>query len=341
VSDNKASTEEKPPKRSTSWGSLLLSALLGIIVTVVGALIVGRLQSREPNLLFASTESVPFNGPNNFVSIYQVTFSNDGKKEVDDVACVIRIPAAKVDQFKVSANPSLVVSGTASGDALRIQIPSLNPSEAVQVSLLASGSQSLPLRPEVSARGRGVTGAEKTQTNESPLSGASFFFMLIGVASSAVVTTGLFSRLLRKKNIASGTTGSEADKVKTGAEEHDQRQVLAYICRVSGLNELADQYSSEDRATSYWAEADRLGQIAAESGDPQTVKAIEYALLALTEYVGNIVESSLAIIFYNVARIKKVRGDEDGFAKFLELAKKTSRNIIESRLKIDHRFGAT
>lgn len=73
------------PKSRTSWLTVLLSSVLAIAVTVVGAMIIGKLQAQEPHLIYSYTESAPISGPNSVVSIYQVTVANDGKKEVEGV----------------------------------------------------------------------------------------------------------------------------------------------------------------------------------------------------------------------------------------------------------------
>lgn len=321
-----SSTERSSHK--AAWGNRLVSAALGILVTVIGALIIGTFQAREPALVYSSTESLPFNGLNGEVSIYQVTISNDGKREANDVACIIRIPTGKVDQYKVTASPLLSVSGSTSGDSVTVQVPNLNPSESFQVSLLVSGTQSLPSRPQISARGRGILGTEKNPEQNKSESDPVLWVSL--AAFSAVFISGVFTLIFRRtKTFVPSSTGSG----------DDQRQVLAYICRANGLSDLADQYSSQPHETTYWAEADRLGQIATDTQNGERMAAIERSLLALVEYDTNLADTSKAIVFYNVALINRCKKDEPNYKKYLELAKETSRNQIERRLKVDPRFG--
>ena len=97
--------------------------------------------------MYWSTEALPFSGQNGNVSIYQISVSNDGKQEISDVACVIRVPGAKVDQYKVTASPLLNASTSIiSSDSVNIQIPNLNPSESVQIALLVTRSYFKTLR---------------------------------------------------------------------------------------------------------------------------------------------------------------------------------------------------
>lgn len=320
------SATERSSRRS-EWGNRVVSAIFGIVVTVAGALILGKLQAHEPHLVYSSTESLPFNGPNGDVSIYQVTISNDGKREVNEVACAVRIPAAKIQQYKVLANPLLNVAVSVASDSLNIQIPNLNPSESVQVSLLAVGAPGLPTRPQVAARGRGITGTEKRQTSETASGDTLSLASLVVATSLAVFSTGFFMWLLRAKS-ASGSSFGSGD---------DQRQILAYICRVYGLRDLADQYSAQTHETTYWAEADRLGQIATDSGDGERMAGIERALLGLIEY-HKMARASKAVVCYNVALIKRAKRDDVAYREYLNLAKETARDEIERRLKVDRRF---
>jgi len=303
------------------WRNRILSAILGIAVTVCGALIIGKFQARDPHLTFTSTESVPFSGPNGEVSIYQVTLSNDGKKEVYDVGCAIRVAAAKIDQYKVTADPLLNVTGLVASDTLNIQVPNLNPSESIQISILASGSQTMPAHTEVTARGKGVVASERKESaGKSPF--GTLPLISLGAASLAL----LVSSIARSSLLKSQSTG-------TG---DDQRQILAFLCRSHGLEDLAEMYSSQQHETTYWGEADRLGQRAIDAGGDRMAR-IERTLLALLEYK-RMVKASRAIVYYNLALISRTKKDVPGSKKYLQDAKNTSKDSVERRLKIDPRF---
>jgi hypothetical protein len=309
----------------TPWGTRLLSAGLGIVVTVVGALVVGKLQGREPRLSYSSTESIPFNGSSGVLSIYQVTLSNIGSREVEEVSCIVRVPAAKVEQYNISANPTLETAASFSGDTLKLHMPSLNPAESVQILVLASGPRDLPTRPQVSARGKGVVAIEKASSDAKPWKDESILFGVSLASFSALLSTGLFTRLLRRR-------------LGLGTEGDDQRQVLAYVCRLAGLSDLAGQYAAQTHKTTYWSEADRLGELALENNDPKRSDAIERALLALTEYA-SLAESSKAVVFYNVARINEAKPDKDSHKRYMDLAMKTSPRLIKTRMDLEARFG--
>ncbi len=320
-----SATERSPAW--AGWRDRIIAAVFGILIPVMVAIIVGRFQAAEPHLIFSSTESLPFSGLNSEVTIYQVTLSNDGKKEVYDVACAIRVPDSKIDQYKVTADPLLNVLGSVSGDSVNIQIPNLNPAESIQISLLASANHKLPARPVISVRGRGTVGTEKAQTQQESQSHTTPLIALLA-GFSAVVSGGLIATVLRVRSSRSSPGSGD-----------DQRQVLAFVCRIHGLRDIADQYSAQVHETTYWAEADRLGQIASDSGDPERAASIERALIALVDYA-KIVDNSRAVVYYNIALISRAKKDEPAYKKYLALAKETSPKEVTRRLKVDPRFSS-
>ena len=315
--------------RFSSWANRIISASLGIVVTVVAALVIARLEAREPHLVYSSAESLPFNGPNGDVSIYQITITNDGKQEVNGVAAAVRVADCKINQYKVTANPLLSPTVAVSGDSLTIQIPGLNPAESVQISMLVSATQNAPARPQIALRGQGVNGTEKTQATSASLDTTLPYVSLLA-ATLAVLTTGSVASFLRSK--------AKSRPFGLPGSGDDQRQVLAYICRAHGLKDLADQFSAQTHETTFWAEADRLGQIAIDSNDEGKMGTIERALLALVEY-RKVADISKAIVFYNVALISRTKKDDSAYKKYLALSKETAPNEIDRRLKVDPRFG--
>src|SRR5690348_10558547 len=317
---------ETSGKGPATWANRVISAGLGIVVTVVGALILARIQTREPHLVYSTTESLPFSSSSGEVSIYQASISNDGAREVYDVASSIRIPGAKIDQYKVMADPILNVKASLSGDTIDVQIPNLNPSESIQVSLLATSSNGFPTHPLVTLRGRGITGTGKAQTT-SKLWSDTLPPIALAASTLALIASGIFRRLFRTRLDPGPSSGD------------DQRLVLAYLCRAHGLLDLADEYLNKTTEANYWSEADRLSQIVISAGGHR-LATIEKILLALIQYT-RVAYASQAIIYYNLALISHAKSDNDSVSKYLSLAKKTSPKEIERRLEVDPRLSET
>jgi hypothetical protein len=304
-----------PPQTASAWWPRIISALLGIAVTVVGSLILQKLQSREPHLTYSAVEALPFNGQSGVVGIYQVILRNDGKKEIEDITSYIQVKGAKIEQYRTIVAPSLTTTTSADADAIRVNLPSLNPGEAAQISILASNPTFLPSRPEISVRAKGVNGVEQTsqplRPEEKP------FLLSLLTAFSALVSTSLIYLFLGRRRLMGR---SQAANLKS-------------ICQTHGLDSRAERYSTVGRLT-YYAEADRLGDEAVQSQNAQTTSEIKKVLIGICA-LPTINEGSKAIVLYNLARIAAKEGNDTDVDAYVAGAKRISPEEIEGRIRID------
>jgi hypothetical protein len=301
-------------EKSNPWLSRVVSAILGILITVVAALIIGKLQSRDPHLGYTVVSSIPFSGASDVVSIYQINVINDGKREVQRVTCYMRVAGGKIEQYKTSVAPSISVTQTVAGDSLTVQISSLNPTDTATISLLASGAGSLPSRPEVSIRASGVNGEEKTESTQQKEFVPTWSVLLSGLAA-VTFSAGLLPFVRR---IVGGSS---------------QARVLERICRTHGLMEEAEHYSKLKGRVWYRIEADRLTMDALQVGTAGAFEKAEKILLALTTS-GQITSESCAIVLVNLARIEASKGNESAANHYLNLARSYSNSAVEERLRI-------
>lgn len=278
------------------------------------ALIIGKIQSQDPHLGYTVVSSIPFSGATDVVSIYQINLINDGKREVQDVTCYMRVPGGKIEQFKTSIAPSIGVTQTTTGDSLTVHISSLNPSDTATISLLASGAGELPSRPEVSIRASGVNGEEKTKSPQDDRHDGTWSVLLSGFG--AVISTGLFLPIVRK--FVGGS---------------NQAKTLETICRTHGLNEAAEYYTKLKGRVWYRDEADRITVEALRVGTADALEKAQSILLALATS-GAIADESRAIVFVNLARIEATKGNESPADHFLLLARTYSKSTVEERLRI-------
>lgn len=293
--------------------------MVGIVVTVTGAIIHDKLQSREPHLVYRSAETIPFNGPNSVLAIYQLTIANDGTQPADDVTCYVRVGGAKIDQYKIAAAPSLNVSEKLSGESLTVQVPNLNPSEAVQVSLLATGASTstLPVKPEVSLRGRGAVGEPASETKAE---GRTIWPSALSSAFAAIaVMLGSFPLVGR---------------LQTQIRKHigRQHQVVAGLLRAHGFEKEADE-CMQRRGTSYRAEADRLGHEIVGTDDIGRRTAFMQVLSSLVGV--DMIPESKGIVYYNLARAAATTGETDQARRWLAKANEGLPDEVDVRAKFD------
>lgn len=158
--------ETSPPNVSrANWPTILITGLVSLAVSVLAGMVIFLLQGREPHLVYTTTDTLPFYGENARVTgVYQITIANDGKRAVEDVVGVVTIPNGKIEQHRVFGEASLTHTETATADSMKIALPTLNPSESIQISILVTSSTNLPTRPEISLRAKGSTGTEKPRS---------------------------------------------------------------------------------------------------------------------------------------------------------------------------------
>lgn len=181
---------------ASNWRRTLAAAAISIIVTVVGGTVVSRISSREPRLTYTAPESLPFNGEGKNVGIYQLEIANEGDNVAEGVTSSVRIPMATIDNHRVTSPGALPIETNVEGDTVRLSAPSLNPTETIHLSILASSSTTLPGEPEVSVRAKGVTGVRRAlgTSRTVPVS----FFSTLVIATAAVIVMLCLQLIFRR-----------------------------------------------------------------------------------------------------------------------------------------------
>ncbi len=313
-----------------NWAQIIITAIITGIVTVGTGLILSGLQGPEPKLVYSVAETIPFSGEKEVTAIYQVSISNEGNREVENVICSIQIPLGKITESRVLAAASMRYKSEVVGGALdfALELP-LNPSERVQVLVLATGRGGLPRRPEVSLRAKGISGVEKALGGEGDSERERFITPLL------MSFAGLFAAFASLLGMRKGKKLFGAAEAEAGVHTGDQRRLmLAYLCRVNGLAEEYQQYANQVSDVEYWFEADRLGLLATEAHD-QTVKGkVKNVLEGLLNYA-IIAEQSRAIVLFNLAKVSASEGNQGDAQKYLERAKRSYRGLVEKRLSME------
>ncbi len=137
---------------------MIVGIVVGILTTFIGGSALSWSQSKEAQLVFEDNETLPIQNKDQSTAIYHVTFLNVGSKEAEDVTCVVSLPNASVSNHNVSCPASMMRVEEKKEDYLSENFKIFNPGEKVQISVLANSKTTLPVRPEVSFRGKGVTG---------------------------------------------------------------------------------------------------------------------------------------------------------------------------------------
>ena len=146
-----------------NWKQLFIGAVITFIVGTTSGILIFNYQTQEPRLYYSAPETIPFSGEDQVIGIYHISLSNEGKKASKNVICVIQIPEATIEDWKISTELLLAMelSSSVINDTLKLEFPLINPSERIHVSILATAANSLPLRPIVAIRAEDIVGIEK------------------------------------------------------------------------------------------------------------------------------------------------------------------------------------
>ena len=179
-------------------------------LTLLGAWLLGYIQTHEPVLQWVANESSPFVGKDGNTSIYSGYIYNVGNKEAEDVVWVIHIPKAKYDQEPKFIKPDAVeLTKEIKEDEIRVRLKKFNPGPPIGIQVLASSKEPLPSKPLVSLVGAGVNGVEVAAVNpsKSPVNTNSLFAIFLGL-----MVAGVSMILMNRQEQITKTESAEREK---------------------------------------------------------------------------------------------------------------------------------
>lgn len=316
-------------ERKVNWGQILVSALVTGIVAIITGTILFRLQTREPKLVYQASATSPFRGSDQNFAIYDVEISNRGSASIHDVTALVEVPSSEIEDYRISADPTLRTSETDSDGGLEIRVPELNPGEQVGISVLATSDEDLPTRPDISVRGSGVLGEEASE--EVSVSGLLSSERLVSLATAvAAAYTGLATLLVFRRRVQTLSVFGR-DIALSDKHSDDQNEILAYLCGIHGLADDMQDYLARPRKTSYWAEADRHAALAESDPTSPEAESRKHVLADLLEYA-SVAPLSRSIVQFDIARIANAQGNQTEAEEYL--AKIGNNPIIKSRLRL-------
>jgi len=171
--------------------NILIAGTVTLVVTIISSQILTFLQNRGPVLEYYTSETITYSSKNKVVGIYLIQINNKGKTAIKNVICHIYISKANIEECVLYGDVSLIYFETIIGDSLKLEFPTLNPSESLKVSILATGNESISSKPFISLRGEGVMGIEK-KASESIYMSLTMIWMTSFISSVGSLLLFLF-----------------------------------------------------------------------------------------------------------------------------------------------------
>lgn len=322
---------------SLPWKRIIAGAVITFLITIGSSIAINYIQTREAKLTYTLSNTIPFPLENREMGIYYTTLTNEGKSPAKGITWYIEISQAVIEQSEIYSDPASEILKTVNNNSITLEIPLLNPSESIEVSLLATSlARSLPFTPIISIRGEGIRGTLKKSTDIGGLfSSENIIIILIAITTAIPILTAILTKTEFKitiKGFKIIELGSE--KLIGGGDTQDG--VLAYLFGIQGsLKEM--EYYNEKSEIAYWKESDRLGNLA-ETLTEDEVKKILFVLNNIPN-IGSITDTSRGIVYYNIAKINAHLKNYDLVRDNLTEGEKYCKNIIRKRLEIDPIWG--
>ncbi|GBE92630.1 hypothetical protein [Nostoc cycadae] len=299
--------------------SLVFPAILSLIVSVTGGILVFRTTDKKAGLNYNVDTSAVFTGQTKNISIISVMISNPEQKEVEDVRVVIPVEKSQLTEYKVVGIQSSSYSQSSDAKQIEIKVPYLNPKESFSIQILLSpNSPNFSLSSErVIVRGKGVSTSLSSVNQDNKFSEV-FSSVAAALISLIILSVPRFFPSL----------------LYTSKHSDDQRDIMAYILGANGFYEEASHFRNIERDTSYWALSDYLAEKCIESGDKDKTQRGIKCLSDLLSYA-SMEDTSELLIHYNLSRLSAIVGDLKLARDHLELARKGRHRVIEMRISFD------
>jgi len=160
--------------------------LIGILLLLFGA----WFNWKSPHLKVTIPDTFVFKGEKSQLGIVNVTVSNDGSKEAEEVECWLNLSGSKIQEVKASPEHLNAVVNS-KDDKIKVDVHLLNPKEELTIAAVITNPDKLPEQAKVEVRGKGVSGEK-----DSKAEGIAWFLLVLGKALYVIAGIWLFLVLI-------------------------------------------------------------------------------------------------------------------------------------------------
>lgn len=178
--------------KNINWKQSLLTAIITILVTVAGGMVLYYLQFHKAEITYSIEKIPPFKSQNGSFNITHIKIENSGNDVAEDVKCEINISPAYIADHVINSDSPIEFKTIKDSTKLIVTTSNLNENEKFQISLLLNTNSSFPEVPIVKLRAKGINGLElqeaKNEKEDLP------FWQLLIMLSAAVTSLTLSIR---------------------------------------------------------------------------------------------------------------------------------------------------
>ena len=302
----------------------LIPAILSLLVTLFGGLILWRIKREKLSLQYALIESGSFPREKGEGKYFVIRLKNSGNKAIENSSLEIAFDTGSIETVRFS-DKKLLSAFTQDKSKLSGTLPLLNPKEELDITITAIGISSIST-PIISARAIGVTAV---QSKEIEISVKNFTWV-IGFITSLVAAITMYV-----------VVNHEVSKIEMSKEElraaiqnigkkkgPDREDIIFAVLNKAGLCTVYPQLISTGSEITYKNTGFFLMHLFLVESDSNKQKIIS-AMDNLVQ-VDDVFPPSRSIILYLLAKMEQTRGNHSKAVAYLQKCKD------EAPLMYDH-----
>lgn len=294
--------------------TILLTAGVTLLVTVLAGLVLDYLRHVRPRITYSVKDAVPINLDGKRIGAYLVSLSNHSKRVVNDVSCHIQAPPATLRNGGVSVPQGLQYSVVEVDDGMQLLVPYLRPGDELQATVIAESGGFVPRTPDVAIR--------------SPQD------INVAAIRSGVKPPSFQRGFLTAAAVAAFVAGASVAIFPIVAFQ-EPRDVFAFSASLAGLPRLTELYATSANIA-YYDQGDLAYALAAESSDPSEIGKYRKLLsVALEIAPSGMLSSSRASLYYSLGKIDLLLADSHSAILDFQRARDASKSTVNARVKVD------
>jgi len=299
-----------------NFGTIAITAVVTLLVTIVAGLVVEYLKRAKPKLKYSIKESIPITLEGNNVGANFIEISNPSTKTVKDIVLKVKAADVEIKNGGVNTVKGLEYSINEGKSELEIVIPFLKFKDYLSITTILEGKYSIPRKPDITVRSPdNFKLIEEGNSDDKKVNRLKEQFIIPALA----MMLGVFAIF----------------SLGIGSARNDQSANLSIAAALTGLPELSEKYISSD-GIHYYNQGPYIYSLAVSTNDQSLINKYGDFLMQTVNVASNINSSSESAIYFFIGKIRLLQDKNKEAESWLEKSKDTDEdefNFLDSHFK--------
>ncbi len=287
-------------------GSIAITALITLLVTLVAGLALEYFRRIKPKLKYSVKESIPIDLDGKKVGANIIEISNPSSKSVKDIVLKLRAKSVEIKNGGINTITGLDYEVVDGDDTLEVTIPFLKFKDYLSITAILESQHYIPNKPEVTIRSPDNFKLIEDRGGNDKISSSTFGagFLSASVAAATVALVLVF-------NVALNRT--------------EQGTNLSLAAAAVGLPNLAKYYISNNKIH-YYNQGPVVYALAKSSNEPSEIAKYGDFLEKTLTIAPRINSRSESALQFFIAKIRELEGKQSLADKWLEESKSSEED---------------